>query len=185
MANVAGNQQVPPVNQNQNQNPAPVAQPPPEVWSENPNQGNFNPGTKEGAAIYKLKTKSDTENRLELRQASVQEFRRLLQAKEATFGGIVSGVPIEFDAQGNPTKHANMVSEYSTIDIKILQRNAIKRFRTALNAGDPIPDPPFQKRDLDPANSNADKETFYDRVNSQVVGTWIQNTLPAKSLQKS
>ena len=65
MANVANNQQVPPVNQNQN--PAPVAQPPPEVWSENPNQGNFNPGTKEGAAIYKLKTKSDTENRLELK----------------------------------------------------------------------------------------------------------------------
>ena len=57
----------------------------------------------------------------------------------------------------------------------------MKRFRTALNAGDPIPDPPFQKRNLDPYNSNADKEIFYGHANSQVVGTWIQNRITSQA----
>ena len=55
------------------------------------------------------------------------------------------GVPIEFDNAGNPIKHAKMVSKYSIIDIKILQQNAHKIFGAALNAGDPVSNPPFQK----------------------------------------
>ena len=98
-------------NQNQNANPVPVAAAAQvETWTENPAQGTFNPGTKEGASIFKLKSKSDLEKKLELVKASASEFRRALQAKESTFGGIVSRVPIEFDHTGNTTKFANMIS---------------------------------------------------------------------------
>ena len=77
-----------------------------------------------------------------------------------------------------------MISEYATIELKVLQFNAHKRFSTALNPGDLIPAPPFQKRALDPANSNPDKVLFYERVNSQVVATWIQNTFTTQSFAK-
>ena len=43
-------------NQNEIANLAPVAAAAPiKIWTENPNQGKFNPGTKAGEAIFKLK----------------------------------------------------------------------------------------------------------------------------------
>ena len=68
-------------NQNQNANPAPVAAPVPvEIWTENPNQGKFNPGTKAGEAIFKLKSSSGLEEnkKLTLAWSNAPEFWRIL-----------------------------------------------------------------------------------------------------------
>ena len=54
-------------NQNQNANQALVAAAAPvEIWTENPNQGKFNPGTKAGEAIFKLKSSSGLEDNKKL-----------------------------------------------------------------------------------------------------------------------
>ena len=71
----------------------------------------YNPGTKEGASIFKLKTKNNLEEILELVKASAPEFWRTLQAKESTFGRIVSRVPIEYNITGAVTKSGNMIVE--------------------------------------------------------------------------
>ena len=123
-----------------------------EIWLENLAVGNFNPGTKEGAAIFKLKTKNEHNKKIELTKSNAQLFWSLLQAKEPSFGRIISKIPIKFNANGDPTKHANMISEYTLIEMKTLQRNAISRFSTRLNQGAIIPDPPFEKRALNPTN---------------------------------
>ena len=84
-------------NQNQNANQAPVAAAVPvENWTENPNQGKFNPGTKAGEAIFKLKLSSGLEEnkKLLLARSNAPEFQRILESKESSFGGIVSCVPI-------------------------------------------------------------------------------------------
>ena len=149
-----------------------------EVWTENPMQGKFNPGTKSGEAIFKLKTKGLPEGkRISLDPQYAQQFRRLLQAKSATFGAIVTKVPVEFDAAGNPTKYKNLTTEYSSIELERLQRNALKRFGTAIAETDPIPSAPFTKRDLDPANDADDKKLFYERVDANVVTEWIPQVL--------
>ena len=154
-----------------------------EIWSENPAVGTFNPGTKEGATIFKLKTKNEHEKKIELVKGNAQLFRRLIQAKEPSFGGIISRVPTEFDATGNITKHSNLIQEYSTIKLETLQRNAFERFGTALAPGAAIPNPPFQKRALNPATNDDDKVTFYSCVDSQVVATWIKETFTSTCLK--
>ena len=174
-------------NQNQNQNQAPVAPAVPvEIWTENPNQGKFNPGTKAGEAIFKLKSSSGLEEnkKLSLVRSNAPQFRQILESKESSFGGIVSRVPIEFNNAGDPTKHANLIKEYAVVKMETLQRNAIKGFGTALAPGDPIPDPPFAKRALDPANHDADKTLFYERVDSHVVAEWLKNIFDTQSFAK-
>ena len=52
ISNMAGNAE------STTSNPASVASNSEEIWSENPAIGTFNPGTKEGAIIFKLKTKN-------------------------------------------------------------------------------------------------------------------------------
>ena len=39
-----------------------------EIWSENPALRTFNPGTKEGAIIFKLKSKNEHEKRIEMKK---------------------------------------------------------------------------------------------------------------------
>ena len=174
-------------NQNQNENQAPVAAAVPvEIWTENPNQGKFNPGTKAGEAIFKLKSSSGLEEnkKLTLARSNAPEFRRILESKESSFGGIVSRVPVEFDNAGVPIKYANLIKEYATVEMETLQRNALKRFGTAIAPGAPIPKPPFHKRALDPANNDADKTIFYERVDSHVSAEWLKNVFDTQSYAK-
>ena len=111
-------------------------------------------------------------------------FWRLLLAKESSFGRIISKIPIKINANGNPTKHANIILEYASMEIVTLQRNAIKRFGTALAPGAAIPSLIFQKQALSPATNEEDGGIFYGRVDSQVVPTWIKETFTTTSYAK-
>ena len=55
-----------------------------------------------------------------------------------------------------------------------LQREAHKRYSTAIAEVDALPPTPFKVTQLDPANNPAHKELFYSRVDLQVVAELIQ-----------
>ena len=153
-----------------------------ETWTENPNHGNFNPGTIAGNKIFQIKTKGlEHDKRLSFEGKNAPIFRRLLEAKEPEFGGIVSKVPTDWDAAGAVIIHKNLVSEYSAIDVEVLQRNALARFDTAIGKDEVIPSGPYGKRTLDPANVAVDKVIFYERVDSNVVAEWLKNVLDETS----
>jgi hypothetical protein len=85
-----------------------------ETWTENPNHGKFNPGTTAGNKIFQYKTKGlDHDKRLSFDSKNAALFRRLLEAKEPAFGGVVSKVPVDWDDAGTITVFKNLVSEYS------------------------------------------------------------------------
>ena len=150
----------------------------PEVWTENPTQGDFNPGTKSGEAIFKMKTKGlPDDKRINFDKKNAPQFRRLLQAKGPTFGATVTSIPVEFDARGNVTKRKNLISEYPCIELDTLKRAAHSRFGTALANGAPIPAAPWTKRQLNPATSANDKAAFYEKVHSHVIAEWLKNVL--------
>ena len=110
-------------NQQNQQNAVPVAAPA-EVWTENPHQGNFNPGTKSGEVIFKMKTKGlADDNKIEMIPDNAAQFRRLLQAKAASFGSIATRVLVAFDNAGNVTEYRSLITQYSSIDMDVLQRN--------------------------------------------------------------
>ena len=144
---------------------------PVEIWTENPNQGNSNPGTKSGSEIFKLKTKGLSEKeRLSLDRKDAQTFRRLLEAKEPTLGQVVTHIPITFATGGTPTRHANIISDYSSISLMNLQRNAHARFGTALVLMDLIPGArPWPRATINPGTDPDDKITFFNRDNANVV----------------
>ena len=106
-----------------------------------------------------------------------QGIRRLLQAKSSSLGAVVTRVPQEFDAAGNVTAHGNILTEYSSIEMDRLQREAHKRYSTEIVEGDALPPTSFKVTQLDPANNPAHKELFYSRVDSQVVAELIKNIL--------
>ena len=56
-----------------------------------------------------------------------QGIRRLLQAKSSSLGAVVTRVPQEFDAAGNVISHGNLLTEYSSIEMDRLQREAHKQ----------------------------------------------------------
>ena len=149
-----------------------------EIWTENPNHRKFNPGTVAGNKIFQYKIKGlDHDKRLSFESKNAPLFRRLLEAKEPAFGGIVSKVPVEWNDAGAAISFKNLVAEYSGIELETLQRNALARFDTAIGKDDEIPEAPHGKRTLDPANVEADKITFYDRVDSNVVAEWLKNVI--------
>ncbi len=162
---------------------APIPAPAPaEIWTENPNQGNFNPGTKAGSDMFKLKSKGLPEDkRLKLSRADAQKFKRLLEAKETSFGDVITKIETEFNPDGTISKYSNLSKDYSHVSVERLQRVALKRFGTAVAEADPMPAIPFAKRVLDPSTSDPDKQTFYERVNSHVVSEWLKNVLDEKS----
>ena len=89
---------------------APVAPDPVEVWTENPNQRKFNPGTKHGEAIFKIKTKRLSEDKqLALWRENAQTFFWILETTESDFGTFLTRVPVDFDNAGAPTSFFIMV----------------------------------------------------------------------------
>ena len=154
--------------------PAPVTI----TWTENPNIGKFNPGTKAGQAIFERKTKSlPADKRLSLARKDAPTLKRLLDVKANEFGPVATRIPIEFAPDGTPTKHINLLKEYGTVTVEQIQREALKRFGTAVGANDPLPQYPFMSCDIDPEKHPADQDVFYSQVDANVLSEWIKNTL--------
>ena len=133
--------------------PAPAA----DSWVDNPNVGNFNPVTKAGQAILEKKTKGlKEENRPTSTNKDSQAIRCFL-------GGGISGIrksrysiPITYDAVGDSTEWGNLLCEYSSISMNILQREAHKRFINPVATVYPLPAAPFTATTIEPANINSD-----------------------------
>ena len=154
-------------------NPSPA-----EVWTANPNLGDFNPGTAAGAKIFEKKTKGlPLEKRLPLTRQSAEEFRTLVEANAGTFGNAVTKIPVEFAADGTtPTKFVNLMEDYSDISLELLQRESMKIFGTAVDAADPLSTGPFPLRDINPGTDDQDKKTFYKRVHRHTLCKFLKNT---------
>ena len=172
--------------------PAPVppvpmaAAAPPEVWTANPNLGNFNPGTAIGAKIFERKTKGLPEDkRLPLTRKSALAFRMIVESNAGTFGNPVTKIPVEYAADGTTvTKWANLTEDYSEITKERLIRESLKIYGTAVAETDAIPDGPFKLKALDPANNATDKETFFKRVHRNVLSEFLKNILDKHGLQQ-
>ena len=138
----------------------------------------FNPSTKAGQAIFEKKTKGLPANEsFTATKKDSQGIRRLLQAKSSSLGAVVNRVPQEYDATGNVTAHGNLLTEYSSIEMNRLQREAHKRYSNAIAEGDVLPPTPFKVTQLDPTNNPDHKELLYLRVGLQVVAELIKNIL--------
>ena len=97
----------------------------PETWHVNPYHGKFNPSTKAGQAIFEKKTKGlPADERYTTTKKDSQVIRCLLQAKYSSLGAVVTRVPQEYDAAGNVTAQGNLLTEYSSIEMDRLQREA-------------------------------------------------------------
>ena len=168
-----------------NQAPAAPA-PTPVSWVVHPYQVNFNPGTKQGEAIFRNKTKGlAADKRFTLQRKDAQAIRRYFAAKSDSLGSVVTKVPLTFDAvSGNPLTFGNLLTDYGSMSMDRLIRNAHATFGTAIPDADPIPVAPFQERALDPANVPADEATFYKRVHSLVVTELIKNSFVEEEYAK-
>ena len=149
-----------------------------ETCHVNPYHGKFNPSTKAGQAIFEKKTKGlPVDERFTATKKDSQGILRLLQAKPSSLGAVVTRVTQEYDGAGNVTARGNLLTEYSSIGMDRLQREAHKRYNNAIAEGDALHPTPFKVTQLDPANNPAHKELFYLRVDSQVVAELIKNIL--------
>ena len=90
---------------------------------------------------------------------------------------VVTRIPITYDAGGDPTKWGNLLCEYGSISMNILQREYHRRFSKRFATVDTLPVAPFTVTTLDPANVDDDKKLFYSRMDSQVVAELIRNIL--------
>ncbi len=86
-------------------------------------------------------------------------------------------IPTAFNGHNRPTETTNLINQHSKITLELVQRNAHKRFSTTIGRNAAVPPPPFTASDIDPANNNYDKETFYSCVHSSVLAKAIENVL--------
>ena len=150
---------------------------PTEIWKANPHLGDFNPGTNTGAKIFEAKTKGlPQDKRLPYSRKESQTFRLLLQGKASTFGNCVTKIPIDLNGTG-VIEHKNLIDSYADIPLERMIREAAKAFGTEIPEGNPLPNGPFVLRDIDPASSDDDKKTFYNRVHRHVVTEYVKNIL--------
>jgi len=181
--NIAGGAAAPQVHFNAVAQPAAPAS---VSWVVHPYQINFNPGTKQGEAIFRNKTKGlATDKRFTLQRKDAQFIRRYFAAKSDSLGAVVTKVPLTFDVTtGNALTFGNLLTDYGSISMDRLIRNAHTSFGTSIPDGDPIPPAPFQERVLDPANNADDEATFYERVHSLVLTELIKNSLVEEEYAK-
>ena len=57
---------------------------------------------------------------------------------------MVTRVPQEYDATGNVTDNENLLTEYLSIEMDCLQREAHKRYSSTIVEGDALPPTPFK-----------------------------------------
>ena len=147
-------------------------------WVDNPNVGNFNQGTKLGQEIFENKTKClKEENHLTATKKDAQAIYRFLENKTPALGKVITRITITYDAVGDPTERGNLLCEYGSISMNILQRDAHRRFNNPVATVDPLYAALFMVTTLDPANVDTNKKLFYSRVYSQVVAELIKNIL--------
>ena len=97
----------------------------PETWYVNPYHAKFNPSTKSDQAIFENKTKGlPADERFTATKKDSEGICRLLQAKSSSLGAVVTRVPQEYDGVGNVTDNGNLLTEYPSIEIDRLQREA-------------------------------------------------------------
>ena len=140
--------------------PAPTA----DSWVDSPNAGNFNPARKSGQAIFEKKT-----HRLTATKKDAQAICRFLGKKAPELGKVVTQISITYDDFGYPNEWGNLLCEYSSISMNLLQRESHNRFRNPVATVDTLPTDLFTVTILDPSNYDANKKLFYSRVDSQVV----------------
>ena len=92
-----------------------------------------------------------------------------MENKALELGKVFTQITIIYDAVGYPTEWGNLLCEYGSISMNILQRESPKHFSNPVATVDPFTADPFTLTTLDPANVDADKNLFYSRVDSQVV----------------
>jgi hypothetical protein len=94
----------------------------PEVWTVNPLATNFNPGSKGGNQIFLEKSKGPIDGkRIGDTIADSQTLHSFLKTKGITFGPVVTHVPFQFDATGNPTNFASIIEQYQSLDLEHVQ----------------------------------------------------------------
>ena len=164
-----------------------TVQAPTVTWTTNPFVQNFNPGTTSGNKIFVEKSKGPSDGvRIGDSVDQATKLLDFLKQKKSSFGTCVNRVPIEWDATGTPSNWASIIDQYQTIKEDVLTRAAHKRHSTPLALTDPIPPASksnlWKQIDIDPANIDPDKATFYDRVNSSVVSECLLNTMTPLAL---
>ena len=145
-------------------------------WVDNPNVGHFDPGAKAGQAIFEKNTKGlKEENRITETKKDAQFIRRFLVNKSLALGKFVTRIPIAYDAVRDPTEWGNLLCEYGSIFMNLLQHGAHKHFSKTVATVDPLPVALFTVTSLDLSNVEKYKKLFYSRVDSQVVAELINN----------
>ena len=154
---------------------APVIAPVP--WVFHPYQVDFNPGTKQGEAIFQNKTKGlASDKRFTLQRKDAQSIRRYFAAKSESLASVVTRIPIAFDINATPVEFGNLLTDYGSISMDILIWNAHSTFANPIPQGQAMPLAPFQERVLDPVNVVTDQSIFYKQVHSLVVTELIKNS---------
>ena len=176
-------------------NPAPAIQAIPQLqainqvmagaisWSDDPFQDRINPSTKSGQAIYLEKSKGRPDDqKLVVTKSNSDNIMQHFLSMEASMGKGVTAVPINRNVDGTSSgQTANILSQYSLITIDDLQRQAHTTYMARLAEVDPIPGKTV--RPLDPANVPADKATFYDRVDSNIVARGVKNSITTEAYE--
>ena len=165
----------------------PAANPPAQEvvsWTINPLSQNFNPGTSAGSKIFIEKTKGPADGeRIGDKVSDSKKFQEYVKAKAIPFGSVVTHIPTAWDADGNVTGYSSIIDQYQSISLEDVQREAHKCYGNELTFGQPIPPATNRtlrnQRAIDPANNDADKPTFFNRVNGTVVAESLNNTMSA------
>ena len=141
----------------------------PEVWTENPLCGDFNPGTTTEQKIFMEKTKGlKASKRLALTSSDARDIMEILKVKENQLGPVITTIPTVYTLLVG-SEPMNLIHQSPSIPLEMTQRAAHAHFGTPLDAGDPIPPRPWITAALDPVTVPAVKLTFYDQVNGNGV----------------
>ena len=152
-------------------------------WSDDPFQDRINPSTKSGQAIYLEKSKGRPDDKkLAIDKSNSDQVMAHYLSMEASMGKGVTAVPINRNADGTSSgATANILTQYSLVSIDDLQRQAHVTYMTRLTEITPLPVKTV--RPLDPANVPADKATFYDRVDSNIIARSVKNSITSEGYE--
>ena len=114
---------------------------------------------------------------------NAQKFHSFLRSQAAELGPVITRIPVAWNPDGTVQEFKSIVDQYQTIELKHVQQAAHNRFATAIAPGAPVPNGPWNVCRIDPANNNADKDTFYDRVHAHAVTVWMSNSLDSMTLE--
>lgn len=146
----------------------------PEGLTDNPLSADFNRALELKAQFSLEKSKGPVDGqRIGDTVADAKKLHEFLNMKATTFGPCCTHIPITFDATGSPTMCASLIEQYQSMTLQHVIRVAHKYFGAdfALCTAIPNSSPTslWPLRAIDPANDDADKAVFYNRVQSAVM----------------